>query len=569
MNNRKHNYPYYNDYPEYPNFRDFVEDIGEKYADRTAISRRLCPSDENAESISFRKFREDVRALSTELLARGLAGKHCALISGLSYEWICTYIATLAAGIVLVPLDKEWTAEDLADTVGKAECSYLICDPAIAEKAALICESNRLPAPVYTGAHGDAETVETLIASGAEKRAAGDTSYEAATIDPAALALLVFTSGTTGQGKGVMLSQKALLSNIAEGLKLVRVYSKTIGVLPPHHTFGSTIGILAHLMIGSELYLSCGLKYVPRELKQEKPDYLILVPLFLETFYRRIMTTVRDQGKEKLLKRMMKLSNGLRKIGIDLRRKLFGSVLSAFGGNLRLVICGGAPLSREIIDTFDALGITVLNGYGITECAPLISVNRNEWRTAGSVGAPLVVDKVYIDAPNEDGEGEICVKGPNVMLGYWKNEEATREAIDGDGYFHTGDYGKLGAEGQIFITGRKKNLIILSNGKNVYPEEIESALTDIPGIADIVVYEGESRRGIAYNTIVAEIYPDKDYCAKNGIEDVDAYLRPYIEDYNRTAVPYKKIGLVRVRAEEFPKNTLRKITRFKLDRTID
>jgi long-chain acyl-CoA synthetase len=567
--NRKHSYPLYEQH-EYPTFRDFVEGAGQKFADRIAISYRPHPSDAEAKRVTYAQFADDVRALGTELIARGLTGKQCALIGTISYGWVCTYFAALSVGVVLVPLDRDWTAEDLTDTVRNAECVYLISDANISGKAVAICEGDGLPAPVYlSDAPAGNESLSDLIAAGAAKRAAGDRSFEEVSVDPTKMATLVFTSGTTGQGKGVMLSQKALLCDIAEGLRLVTVHTKSIAVLPPHHTYGSTIGILSHIMVGSEVYLSCGLKYVPRELQQEKPSYLILVPLFLETFYRRIMATVREKGKETLVRRMMKLSNGLRKIGIDLRRKLFKSVLTAFGGNLETVICGGAPLNQEIIDTFDALGVTVLNGYGITECAPLIAVNRNEWQKAGSIGQPISVDQVRIDDPNEDGEGEISVKGPNVMLGYWKNEAATAEAIDSDGFFHTGDYGKLDEDGWLYITGRKKNLIILSNGKNVYPEEIEAALSGIPGAGDIVVYEGVSRRGIEYNAIVAEIHPDYDYCKQNGIGDIEAHFHTYIENYNRTAVPYKKIGLLRVREEDFPKNTLRKITRFKLDRTID
>ncbi|MBR5187620.1 MAG: AMP-binding protein, partial [Clostridia bacterium] len=224
---------------------------------------------------------------------------------------------------------------------------------------------------------------------------------------------------------------------------------------------------------------------------------------------------------------------------------------------------------QDIISFFEGVGISVLNGYGITECAPIISVNRSRNVVKGSVGNVLDMDDVKIMDPNEDGEGEICVKGPNVMLGYYKNEEATREAIGEDGYFRTGDYGKLTQDRVLYITGRKKNLIILSNGKNVYPEEIENELISVPGVQDIVVYEGKSRRGMEHNAIVAEIFPDKEYIVKNNISDVHAYLDEYITEYNKTAVAYKKITVLKVREEDFPKNTLRKIMRFKIDMTID
>ena len=334
-------------------------------------------------------------------------------------------------------------------------------------------------------------------------------------------------------------------------------------MLPPHHTFGSSVMIIGHTMIGCEVYISAGLRYVQKELREEKPGHLILVPLYLETFYRKIWSNIKEQGKEKLVCTMIKISNFLRKFKIDLRKKFFAAIRAAFGGDVSMIISGGAPINPDILDFFEAIGISTLNGYGITECAPIIAVNRSKNVVKGSVG------NVIIDEPNEDGEGEILVKGPNVMLGYYKDEAATAEAITTDGYFRTGDYGKLDEDNILYITGRKKNLIILSNGKNVYPEEIENELVAVPGVQDIIVYEGKSRRGMEHNAIVAEIFPDKDYIDKNGITDVKAYLGGYIDEYNKTATPYKKIAVLKVRDEDFPKNTLRKIMRFKLDMTID
>ena len=379
----------------------------------------------------------------------------------------------------------------------------------------------------------------------------------------------MFTSGTTGKGKGVMLSQNAVLSDIADVIPYIDYSRKTVSVLPPHHTFGSTVMLLGHVIFGCNIYISSGLRYVQKELKEQKPGHLILVPLYLETFYRKILATVKEQGKEKLLFRMIAMSNGMRRVGIDMRKKLFASVRDAFGGEVHMAICGGAPLNPEIISFFESIGISTLNGYGITECAPIVAVNRSRHVVDGSVGTVFDIDTVKIEDPNEDGEGEICVMGPNVMLGYYKDEAATAEAIDEDGYFHTGDYGKLDKDNILYITGRKKNLIILSNGKNVYPEEIENELIATPGILDVIVYEGQSKRGVMHNAIVAEVFPDKDYIEKNGITDIKAHLQPYINEYNRNAVPYKKIKILKVRAKEFPKNTLRKIMRFQLDTTID
>ena len=563
------NYPLY-EAPSYETVRELVEFIGETYSEDTAYSYKIKPFDEDIQRVTYRRLSHDVRCLATELLSRGLKGKNAALIGKMSYGWACTYLAMLSVGVVVVPLDPDWTAEDLADTVKKAECAALFCGAdTLTNKAEAISSGSDIEYTVLIDGDEIELNLNHLIMSGYNKRNDGDTSYEDADVDVDALALLVFTSGTTGKGKGVMLSQKALLSNINGGLQLLEVSKKTVSTLPPHHTFGSTITILGQLSLGVEIYISSGIKYIAKEIKEQQPGHMVLVPLYVEAFYRKIMAAAKDGGKEKQLKRVMKVMGGLNKVGIDLRRTAFKSILANFGGELKTVICGGAPLKQEIIDTVSALGITILNGYGITECAPLISVNRNKCVKDGSVGMPIPLDEVKINEPDENGEGEIFVKGPNVMLGYYKDEEATAAAFDEEGFFKTGDYGKLDEDGWIYITGRLKNLIILSNGKNVYPEEIEAELSEIPGIIDVVVYEGISKRGADHNAIVAEIYADADFLEKNGIEDKHEYFKKNINDYNRRAVAYKKIGHIKLRDKEFPKNTLRKITRFTLDKTID
>ena len=397
----------------------------------------------------------------------------------------------------------------------------------------------------------------------------GDNSYYDYKIDVNKLASIVFTSGTTGKGKGVMLSQANIALDMTLGMYNFDITRKTLHVLPPHHTFGSTVNYVGHLAQGCEVYISSGIKHVSDEIREQKPSHLILVPAFLEVMNRKIWSTARSTGKEGLLKTMIKVSDFLRKFGIDLRRKMFSSVLSAFGGNLELIICGGAKLDEEIIRTFDSLGITILNGYGITECSPLISANRNKYQKPGSVGTPILACRVKIDNPDESGEGEICVKGPNVMLGYYNNPEATAEVFDKDGYFHTGDYGKLDDEDWIYITGRKKNLIILSNGKNVYPEEIEADIQKVEGVIEVVVYAGESRVQKDKITIVAEIYPDAELLKGKGIEDMQSYFEKQVKALNANMPPYKAVKRVKLRDTEFQKNTSRKITRFNIDKTID
>jgi len=408
-----------------------------------------------------------------------------------------------------------------------------------------------------------------IVASGGERFAEGDNSYYDYEIDRERLATIVFTSGTTGKGKGVMLSQTNIVSDMTQGMYLFDITPKTLNVLPPHHTFGSTVNFVGHYSQGSEIYISSGLKHIVNELKEQQPTHLVLVPLFVETLYKKIWSSAQKSGKANALRSMIKISNLLRKFGIDLRRTLFKSVLEAFGGKLEMIICGGAALNQDIIDTFEAIGITILNGYGITECSPLISCNRNKYQKKGSVGTPIIGSKVKIKDPDENGEGEICVKGPNVMLGYYKDPEATARAFDEDGFFRTGDYGKLDEEGWIYITGRLKNIIILSNGKNVYPEELENEISRIYGVSEAVVYAGESEVQKNKEVIVAEIYPEFEALKESGIEDVETYFNEEIKKINSRMVSYKAIKMVRIRNEEFKKNTSRKILRFAIDKNID
>jgi long-chain acyl-CoA synthetase len=488
----------------------------------------------------------------------------------------------MAIGSVTVPVDKELPVEDINGIITTTGCKAVIFGKSSEAKVKEMLnkgglESAKLLISVASETSIEPESLGSkklisllkLQEKGAASYAGGDNSYYDYKIDVNKLASIVFTSGTTGKGKGVMLSQANIGLDMTLGMYNFDITRKTLHVLPPHHTFGSTVNYVGHLSQGCEVYISSGIKHVSDEIREQQPTHLILVPAFLEVMNRKIWATARKDGKEGLLKAMMKVSDCLRKVGIDIRRKLFASVLSAFGGKLELVICGGAKLDEDIIRTFDSLGITILNGYGITECAPLISANRNKYQKPGSVGTPILACRVKIDSPDENGEGEICVKGPNVMLGYFNNPEATAEVFDKDGFFHTGDYGKLDEEGWIYITGRKKNLIILSNGKNVYPEEIEADLQKVEGVCEVVVYAGQSRVQKDKITIVAEIFPDTDLLSHKGVTDFQKYFEDQVKALNAKMPPYKAVKCVKLRDNEFQKNTSRKITRFSIDKTID
>ncbi len=573
--NRKKNYGIYEAKP-FRDFRELLEHSADYYGERNAIGYRDKVTDKEPKAVSYIGLRDNVRGLATALIARDLREKKLALIGECVPGWIYGFFATMSIGAVVVPLDKEYPASDLAAIMNTAKCDGVIYSPIMKEKLKEIRTGvPTLSLFISTGepvAEGDLR-MQDLIDEGKKRYAEGDNSYYDYAIDVDKMASLVFTSGTTGKGKGVMLSTRNIADNMSLGMEIFTVSDKTMMVLPSHHTFGSTINIVGHIGLGSEIYLSGGIRHILKELVEQKPKHLILVPLFLETFHKRIWATAEKGGKVKLLRTMMKISNALRKVGIDLRRVLFKSVLSAFGGELEMIISGGAPLNPDIVRDFDAFGIMVMNGYGITECSPLISCNRNEYRREGSVGIALPGTEVRLCDVNENGEGEICVRSSSVMLGYFENPEATAEAIDEEGFFHTGDLGRVeldadGVSTWIYITGRKKNLIILSNGKNVYPEEIETEIARIYGVSEVIVYEGESKSGKT-DVIVAEIFPDYEALEAHGISDAEKYFNEEIIKVNGRMAPHKHVGKVKIRTEEFKKNTTRKITRFSIDKTID
>ena len=573
--NRKKNYPLY-ETTHFRDTREMTENVAARYPDRYAITYRKHPTDAEPLHLTFSECRDIVRDLGTAFVDMGVRDRTVAIVGEASPEWILSYFALMSVGAITVPIDKELPADDIISIMNTSECAFLVYSPKIEKKLDAIRASvPTLETSVEMSEDPVAEgsvSLHTVRKKGTDLYAAGDNTYYDYEIDIDRLASIVFTSGTTGKGKGVMLSMRNICSDMEQGMYNFQITYKSMCLLPPHHTFGSTVNFIGHFSQGCELYISSGLKYIMKELAEFQPTHLVLVPLFVETFYKRIIATAEKTGKLALLKKLIKISNGLRKVGIDLRRVLFKSVTKNFGGNLEMIICGGAALNQDVIDFFEDIGITILNGYGITECAPLISCNRNEYRKNGSVGLPIIGGHVRIIDPDENGEGEIAYKGPNVMLGYYKNEEATREVLDADGYFHTGDYGKVETEGDdqwIYITGRLKNLIIFSNGKNVYPEEIETDIQGVYGVNEVVVYAGESKSDPSKEVIVAEIYPDADALKLHNIEDAQTYFENAVKEINQKNVSYKAVGKVKLRDNEFPKNTSRKITRFAIDKSID
>ena len=573
--NRKRNYPLY-ETTMFKDIREMTENAAERFPDKNALSYKKKATSKETLHYTYSEGRDFIRSIATEFISMGMRDTNVAIIGEASPEWVFSYFALMSIGAVTVPIDKELPASDMASILNTAGCPFVVYSTAIADKIKEVkelCPALSTFVEMGDGCEDFAINLDTVRVQGKAKFESGDNSYYDYEIDPKRLASIVFTSGTTGKGKGVMLTTENICMDMQQGMYNFNITPRTMCVLPPHHTFGSTVNFVGHYAQGCEIYISSGLKYIMNELKTFKPTHLILVPLFVETFYKRIMSAAEKSGKLDKLMKGIKISNLLRKFGIDLRKKLFGeSVLSNFGGELEMIICGGAALNQDVIDFFENIGVTILNGYGITECAPLISCNRNEYRKTGSVGLPIIGGHVKILNPDENGEGEISYKGPNVMMGYYNDEEATRAAFTEDGYFKTGDYGKVVMEGEdqwIYITGRLKNLIIFSNGKNVYPEEIETDIQGVYGVNEVVVYAGESKSDPSKEVIVAEIFPDFDSLEMRGITDVEKHFNDAILAINEKNVSYKKVGKVKIRHEEFPKNTSKKITRFKIDKSID
>lgn len=508
---------------------------------------------------TYAQFYEDVYSLGTALADMGISKKHIACLGENSYYWINTYLTTLLSDNVFVGIDKELPEKDYLHIMTDSDSEVIFYHGKIEESL----RNNRevlSKVKFFVGFDRDEDdgeflSFDRLLEKGRELYKAGNTSYVDMKNDLEAMKMIVYTSGTTGLSKGVMLCERNLVSLIYHGLRTATVYTKCLSLLPYHHTYEAVCGILVGIHHRVTLCINESLRAVAKNLQLYKPDYMFVVPAVASALHKNVLRTAQKQGKLKIMLAMMKVSNALRKIGIDIRRKLFASVHEGLGGNLLEVVCGGAPIPVDTAYFFDAIGIMILNGYGITECSPLVSVNApydSDYRT---VGYPLPCLDIMIDEPDEDGIGEICVKGDIVMLGYYKKPELTAEVIV-DGWFHTGDYGYVNKKGQLVITGRKKNIIVLDNGKNIYPEEIEEYIYTIPYVKDAVVYDSTDGDKLI---LCAEIYPDSELI---GDADVNADVCKVLSELPS----YKQISKIVMRDEEFPKNASQKIVRGKIEK---
>ncbi len=504
--------------------------------------------------VTYNEFYEDVFALGTALADLGISKKHIACFADNSYKWINVYLSVLRSDCVFVGIDKELPAKDFLYVVSDSDTEVLFygkkAEEMIKENLDALSNIKYFIGLDREEDEGNFLSFNLLREKGRALYKEGNKAFSDMENVYEELKMLVYTSGTTGLAKGVMLSEKNLVSIIYHGLRVSTISEMGLSLLPYHHAYEAVCGILVAIHKHTTVCINDSLKNVAKNLVKYRPTYMYVVPAVASALHSNILRNAQKQGKLKALMFLIKVSNGLRKIGIDIRRKAFASIHNALGGRLDRIVCGGAPISDEMSYFFDSIGILMLNGYGITECSPLVSVNNdfdNDYRT---VGYTLPCLEVEIRDKDENGIGEICVKGDTVMLGYYKKPEATAEAIV-DGWLYTGDFGYLNEKGQLLITGRKKNIIVLSNGKNIFPEEIEAYIEKILYVKEVVVYEIDNNGQPA---LCAEIYPDKELMGESDVnQDICEVLKELPS--------YKQISKIVLRDEEFKKNASRKILR--------
>ncbi len=515
--------------------------------------------------VTFREFGVDVRALGSALSDLGVDCEHIACVADNSYNWINVYLSVLCSRGVYLPVDKLLPPEDMMYVLTSGDAKVIFYskqfETLFHEKEEELSEVKYFIGFDREEDEGKFLSFARLKEKGKELLASGYDVYTSnmTSSDIKALKMLVYTSGTTGIAKGVMLSEENLVCEVYHGLQVADVLTVGLSVLPYHHTYEAVVGILVYLHRHAVTCINDSLAAILKNFKIYQPDFIYLVPAFLEMFYKKIRATMEEQGKWETFQKGAKISKFLLKFGIDIRRKLFAQLHETFGGKLELMVVGAAPLRPEVINFFETVGITVCQGYGITECSPLVSVNRNnKYADPETVGLPLPCLEVRIDNPGEDGNGEICVRGKTVMMGYYKNPEVTEKAMV-DGWFHTGDLGHIDERGYLSITGRCKNLIVLDNGKNVYPEELENYIMNIPYIAEAVV-KGEKEES-GKTVVVAEVFLSKDHVKEMGKSPDEAKILADIRALTGELPMYKQVTRVVIRENEFEKTTTRKIKR--------
>ena len=531
--------------------------------------------------VTFKQFHQDRKALGTALHSLGIKPDDKVIIlAETRYEWYVSYLATVAGLAIIAPMDKGLSEQELLNLFERSRANTILYSDEVKDKVSAIAPQaehlkNFISYDLPT-AEEEASGVKffwDLLEEGYAMREGGNTTYDILPINNEELAILLFTSGTTAKSKAVMLSHKNISTDIEDTIQLVSFGrdDTSLSVLPLHHTYEATAGFLLLHAKGAKVAVLDGIRHLTTNLAQSKTTVVIAVPLVLESIYRTVMKRITsDKKTERTFNFGVKLSRFLRAIGIDIRRKIFNTIHEGLGGHIRLFVAGGAAPDPEVLDWFEDVGFLSIQGYGVTESSPIIAANRDHHKKNDAAGLPLRRAEMKIDNPDENGIGEIIARGPYIMLGYYEDEERTREAIDEEGFYHTGDYGYIDDENFIHITGRKANIIVTQNGKNIFPEEIEFVLTqNIPLILETVVFGTRTTSG--NQEVSAEVFCDKEYMDKHpqlanlalDSEELRQVVLAEIKEVNKKLQPYQRVKHVTLRDEPFERNTSRKILRQK------
>lgn len=553
---------------KFKNIKELLYHSATVYSNHIAFTTKVQKNDDvKYVDHTYSDFLSDVNAFGTSLYKLGLSGKRVAIIGHNCYEWVVTHFANVLGGIVSVPLDKGLQLGELEESLIRSEVEAIVFDPKILDFIEKIKESNKTKIKHFICFTNVSNYLcfETLLNEGKKELDAGNTNFLDYSVDPYSMSILLFTSGTTAKSKAVMLNQYGIVSNIYD-MQLVEPLRDTdtnIAFLPLHHIFGLT-GMLVMLSFGIRTVFPDGLRYIKQNLIEYKVSLFVGVPILIEKMYSTIIKELKKQKKLGLVNFTIKISNILLKFHIDIRRKLFKKIIDGLGSDMRFIISGGAPLDKTVAKFFNSIGIHLVQGYGLTETSPVISAEDESFIRYGSVGLPMKSLEVKIENPDETGSGEIIVKGPSVMLGYYKDEKQTNDVLK-DGWFHTGDLGYLDKDGALFITGRKKDLIVLQNGKKVFPEEIEISVNRLEDVSESFVYAlPEKNDPSNVKVAIKVVYDEK--VVKSKYKDVDeetlkSIIWDEIKEINKTFPRYKYIKHLILTNKPLIKTSTNKIKR--------
>ena len=556
----------------YKTIKEVFNRSTEMFADRPFILEKLNHKDESFTEISYKQYRKDVIGLGTGLdKLLNLKGKPVVIIGENTYYWYVGYMTMLCSDGIAVPVDKELPPNEIENVIKRSRAAAVIYSPK-KEEAIKKVRENLPEVSYFIEMNSDAEIdgkdvgIKYVINKGKEYYNAGIKDFENIEINPEEFKVLIFTSGTTSAAKGVMICNRNLAQNINAVSAYVHVTEEDrwFSVLPLHHTYESSIGFLLPMAVGGSIAVCEGLKYIVPNLKETKPTVMLAVPLLIENLYKKINDNIVKSKKDKLVKSMIHVTNALKNVNVDIKRKVFSEIYENLGGNIKYIVSAAAPIDGKIGKWLQDIGIIFLQGYGLTETSPIAALTPEFDPKVGSAGKAVICAEIRIDNPNENGEGEVLIKSETLMLGYYENEEATNEAIQ-DGWFHSGDIGYLDENGFLYITGRCKNVIVTQNGKNIYPEEIELLLGNIPEIKECMVYgkEDEGQELI----ISAKVIPNMDkikekYGKELSDEKIHDIFWDEIKKVNKGLTSYKAIKNLEIKKDEFEKTTTMKIKRY-------